>query len=88
MESTRRVGVFEAKTRFSELLEQVSCGMEITITKHDMPVAKLVPFERPSRLELTELFRQMDAFRSRHPLNRKGVEKISYKDLIEGGRRR
>lgn len=82
------VGAFEAKTKFSELLEQVSQGAEITITKHDKPVAKMVPFEKPSRIELAELFRQMDEFRTRHPLNPKGLEKLTYRDLIEGGRRR
>lgn len=82
------VGAFEAKTKFSELLKQVSQGVEITITKHERPVARLVPFARPSRVELTELFRQMDEFRAKHPLNPKGLEKLSYRDLIVGGRKR
>lgn len=82
------VGAFEAKTKFSELLEQVSQGAEITITKHEKPVAKLVPFDKPSRVELAELFRQMDEFRTNHPLNPKGLEKLTYRDLIEGGRKR
>jgi prevent-host-death family protein len=82
------VGAFEAKTKFSELLEQVSQGAEITITKHEKPVAKLVPFAKPSRVELAELFRQMDEFRAHHPLNPKGLGKLTYRDLIEGGRKR
>jgi prevent-host-death family protein len=82
------VGAFEAKTKFSELLEQVSQGAEITITKHEKPVAKLVPFAKPSRIELTELFRQMDEFRAKHPLNPKGLGKLTYRDLIDGGRKR
>lgn len=82
------VGAFEAKTKFSELLEQVSQGLEITITKHEKPVAKLVPFEKPSRVELADLFRQMDEFCTKHPLNPKGLEKLTYRDLIEGGRKR
>jgi prevent-host-death family protein len=88
MNSSRTIGAFEAKTKFSELLEQVRQGAEITITKHEKPVARLVPFEKPSRVELAELFRQMDEFRAKHPLNPKGLEKLSYRDLIEGGRRR
>jgi prevent-host-death family protein len=86
--NSRIVGAFEAKTRFSELLDQVSHGAEITITKHEKPVAKLVPFGKPSRVGLKELFRQMDEFRSKHPLNPKGLPKLSYRDLIEGGRNR
>jgi prevent-host-death family protein len=82
------VGAFEAKTKFSELLERVSQGAEVTITKHDRPVARLEPFVKPSHLELTELFRQMDEFQAKHPLNPRGLEKLSYRDLIEGGRKR
>ena len=88
MESTATIGAFEAKTKFSELLDQVSRGAEITITRHEKPVAKLVPFEKQSRVELAELFEQIDEFRANHPLNRKGLEKISYRDMIEGGRKR
>lgn len=69
MKPFKTVGAFEAKTRFSELLEQVSQGAEITITKHEKPVAKLVPIAKPSRVELAELFRQIDEFRAKHPLN-------------------
>ena len=82
------VGAFEAKTKFSELLERVSQGEEITITKHEKPVARLVPFEKPSQVELATLFQQMAAFRAGHPLNPKGLEKVSYRDLIDGGRKR
>lgn len=88
MKNVMSVGAFEAKTKFSELLERVSEGAEITITKHEKPVAKLVPFEKPSRVELATLFQQMNDFRATHPLNPKGVPKISYRDLIEGGRKR
>jgi prevent-host-death family protein len=77
------VGAFEAKSKFSELLERVSQGAEITITKHEKPVAKLVPFEKPSRGELETLFQKMAAFRTTHPLNPKGLKKVSYRDLID-----
>ena len=88
MQKSATIGAFEAKTKFSELLERVSQGEEITITKHEKPVAKLVPFGKPSRVELNELFRQMEVFGTKHPLNPEGLEKISYRELIDGGRRR
>ncbi len=88
MNPSMTVGAFEAKTKFSELLERVSAGAEITITKHERPVAKLVPFEKPSTIELSALFTQMEEFRAKHPLNPKGLDKVSYRDLIDGGRRR
>jgi prevent-host-death family protein len=37
------VTAFEAKTRFGELLDRVSKGEEVVITRHDKPVARLVP---------------------------------------------
>jgi prevent-host-death family protein len=82
------IGAFEAKTKFSELLEKVSQGVEFTITKHERPIARLVPFEKASRVELKDLFRQIDDFRAKHPLNPRGLAKLTYGDLIEGGRKR
>jgi len=38
-----KITAFEAKTRFGELLERVSRGEEVVITRHDKPVARLVP---------------------------------------------
>jgi len=38
-----KVTAFEAKTRFGELLNRVSEGEEVVITRHDKPVARLVP---------------------------------------------
>jgi prevent-host-death family protein len=37
------VTAFEAKTRFGQLLERVARGEEVIITRHDKPVARLVP---------------------------------------------
>lgn len=38
-----RVGIYEAKSRLSELVEQAEQGKEVTITKHGKAVARLVP---------------------------------------------
>ncbi len=40
---TKSVGVHEAKTQLSRLLERVSSGEEITITNRGQEVARLVP---------------------------------------------
>jgi prevent-host-death family protein len=45
------IGAYEAKTHLSELLEKVEAGEEITITKHGVPVAKLVPVRREASVE-------------------------------------
>lgn len=43
MEAARQYNVHEAKTNFSRILEQVSTGVEVVISKAGEPVAKVVP---------------------------------------------
>jgi len=40
------VGVHEAKTHLSRLLQRVAAGEEVVITRSGEPVARLVPVER------------------------------------------
>ena len=42
------VTAFEAKTRFGELLDRVAQGEEVVITRHDKPIARMVPEGVPS----------------------------------------
>ena len=43
------IGVFEAKTHFSKLVDRAKNGESFTITQRGVPVAKIVPLvERPS----------------------------------------
>ena len=37
------IGLFEAKTHLSELVARAEQGEEVIITRHNRPVAKLVP---------------------------------------------
>lgn len=37
------VGTYEAKIRFSELLDLVAAGEEVAITRHGQEVARLIP---------------------------------------------
>ena len=41
-----QVSAFDAKTHLSQLLVQVQEGSCITITKHNTPVAMLIPIQR------------------------------------------
>jgi prevent-host-death family protein len=81
------VGAYEAKTKLPELLERAASGEVITITKHDQPMAKLIPASRPSHADLGALFEQMDEIRRRSILNPPGRKKLSVKQLIEEGRK-
>lgn len=42
------IGLFEAKTHLSELVARAEQGEEVIITRHNKPVAKLVPINEVS----------------------------------------
>jgi prevent-host-death family protein len=77
-----RVGAFEAKNKFSELLLKVGRGTEVTITKHDRPVAVLVPVSAPAAAERKRVTAELRALRKHYSL--KG---LVVRNLIEEGRR-
>jgi len=78
----RTVGVYEAKTHFSELLDRVAKGETITITRHGVPVAVLAP--TPNRT-----YKDLDAVIEGFKELRKGrsLGGLTFRDLIEEGRR-
>ena len=82
-----KVTAFEAKTRFGELLERVSRGEEVVITRHDKPVARLVP-EGAQRLD--EVRRSVQGLRDlQQRIRRRSKAKLSDRELrsaIEEGR--
>lgn len=41
------IGLYEAKTRLSELVDQAAAGAEFTIAKSGKPMARLVPLVPP-----------------------------------------
>ncbi|MFT3876317.1 MAG: type II toxin-antitoxin system prevent-host-death family antitoxin [Propioniciclava sp.] len=43
MSVQREVGLFDAKTHLSELVQQVEAGASVTITRRGVPAARLVP---------------------------------------------
>lgn len=81
MSQTRTVGAYEAKTTLSALLEYVEGGHEVVITRHDRPVAKLVPVVQVAAPP--ELLKRLRALRGCLKLP-KGE---TTKDLIQAGRR-
>ncbi len=75
------VGAYEAKTHLPRLLKRVAKGERITITRHGVPVAELVPV-RHHRMTPEEAVARLREFR-------KGVKLrgLSIRELIEEGRR-
>ncbi len=58
-----RVGIYEAKAKLSDLIDQVSRGGEVIITKHGEPVAKLVPARAAKRqAEQAQVIREILRF--------------------------
>jgi prevent-host-death family protein len=82
------VTALEAKTRFGQLLDRVSRGEEIVITRHDKPVARIVPEGQKS---LDGVRRAVDSMRKmREEMKRKGFKPLTdkeIKDAINEGRR-
>jgi prevent-host-death family protein len=80
------VAIFEAKTRLSELLAQVQQGHEITITRHGVPMAKLVPVdEKKSRMPSQR--QQVDAaFKALQALSRGVTLDVPLREAIVQGR--
>lgn len=83
-ETFNAIGVFEAKTRFSELVTRVAeTGAEFVITKHERPVASLIPVGKPySQDRATEAVANWRRHRKRRRL-----QGLKIKDLIDEGRR-
>jgi prevent-host-death family protein len=79
----------EARARFGQLLDRVSRGEEIVITRHDKAVARIVPEGRSSLEEVRRAIHSMRENR-RRMAKRKGFKPLTdkeIKDAINEGRR-
>jgi prevent-host-death family protein len=76
----RKVGLFEAKQKLSELVERAERGERIGITRRGKLSAVIAP-ARPEA-ELREVFERMETIRKRVRKH----NKLSVKQLIEEGR--
>ena len=82
------VTAFEAKTRFGDLLARVARGEEIVITRHERPVARLIPEGRAGLAQVREAVSQLRQLR-KDMAKRRGFKPISgkeIKDAINTGR--
>jgi prevent-host-death family protein len=60
----KTVGIFDAKTHLSSLVDEVERGGEVVITRHGKPVAKLVRAEKPDvRLTPEQVERRRQALK-------------------------
>jgi prevent-host-death family protein len=76
------VGSYEAKTRLAELLKRVEEGERVTITRHGLPVAVLVPAGQFPRKDVAGVIAELKEFRQANDLGG-----LTVRELIEEGRR-
>jgi prevent-host-death family protein len=76
------IGLSDAKTHLSALLERVAQGEEITITKQGVPVALLVPAGNRRKKDPKKVAKRIRALRRGARL-----EGITIRQLLEEGRR-
>ena len=84
------VTAFEAKTRFGELLERVGRGEEIVITRHEKPVARIIPEGRRSLEQVRQAVSALDQLRHQIGGRTKARTKLAdaeVRSAIEEGRR-
>ena len=84
------ITAFEAKTRFGELLERVARGEEIVITRHEKPVARIIPEGRRNLEQVRQAVATLTQLQSRIRGRSKGQSKLSDAEVraaIEEGRR-
>jgi prevent-host-death family protein len=77
-----QVGSYQAKTHLPHLLQRVARGERITITKHGVPVAMLVPVPEQAKPDRREAIAAMKAFGKGRRL-----DGLSIRAMIEQGRR-
>ncbi len=77
------IGAFEAKTHLASLLDRVSKGERITITRRGVPAAMLVPLSGTERkVTHQEIVEGMRALRKRVKPG-----KMSVREMVAAGRR-
>ncbi len=78
-----QIGTFEAKTHLSALLDRVAKGERITITRHGLPAAMLVPVgDTEVRMSHREVLEEMRALRRRVKPG-----EMSIREMVNEGRR-
>ena len=81
---TQQIGVFEAKTHFSKLLEKIEQGNDFIVTKRGKAVARIIPFEKEPEMTFKEAVEQLVEMRK---LYRGKPGSFDIRAAIEEGRK-
>ena len=77
------IGLFEAKTHLSELVARAERGEEVVITRHNKPVARLVPMGRSNDAGLHQRLAALQALQGFAPIR---VDVATVAELVRAGR--
>ena len=77
-----KVGSYEAKTHLPRLLKRVESGESITITRHGVPIALLVPPPGRKIINTQKVLQEVRSFRKGRTLGG-----VTVRDMVEEGRR-
>ena len=84
------ITALDAKTRFGQLLDRVSRGEEVIVTRHDKPVARIVPVGRPAQEEVRAAVAGLRELRRAIAMRTGGQPALTaaeIRSMIEEGRR-
>ena len=84
------VTALEAKNRFGKLLDRVARGEEVVVTRHDKPVARMVPADGRNLGAVRDAVTQLRQLQERIRARTRGRASLSEKDVraaIDEGRR-
>ncbi len=76
------IGVFEAMSQLPKLLQRVQSGERFIITRHNRPVAELIPFRSRDSEKIRVAIASMKSFQQTH-----GLEGLSVSGMIAEGRK-
>jgi len=77
-----RIGIYDARSKLSELIERVQSGEEVVLTRHGEAVARLVPEKRRRKRS-----RAAAVARIRALARKLDIRDVDVRKLIEEGRR-
>ena len=73
---SNQINAFDAKTNFSHLLQRVRAGEKITILKHNVPIAFMVPIPNTQTSDITEVIESINKFRVGKKLQGISIEQL------------
>jgi len=80
----RTIGAHAARTHFGQVLSEVEQGATIIVTRHGVPVARIVPIRHELK-DSAAAIEEYRRFRDEHHVTL--GEGLTIRDLIEDGRR-